>query len=121
MRKFAEIYKAMGDETRLAILFLILRHGEICVCDVEGALGVSQSKASRHLRYLRNAGLLTDRRDGIWVYYSIPKDAHGDAGRAIAANRKLILSMNDSDIERKYHDWMAQKQAGDTCAAQLKK
>ena len=121
MRKFAEIYKAMGDETRLAILLLILRHGEICVCDVEGALGVSQSKASRHLRYLRNAGLLADRRDGVWVYYNIPKDAQSDAGRAVAANRKLILSMDNSELEQKYQHWMAQKQAGDTCMAHLNK
>jgi ArsR family transcriptional regulator, arsenate/arsenite/antimonite-responsive transcriptional repressor len=44
---------------------------ELCVCDIMGALGITQSKASRHLRYLFNAGLVTDRREGLWMYYRI--------------------------------------------------
>ena len=119
MRTYAEIFKAMADETRLTILFLILRHGEMCVCDVEGVLGVSQSKASRHLRYLRNAGLLTDRRDGIWVYYNIPDNADSDAWRVIAANKQLILSMDNAEMEHKYLSWMSRKQAGESCGLQL--
>lgn len=120
MRTFAEIFKAMGDETRLTILLLILSHGEMCVCDVEGVLGVSQSKASRHLRYLRNAGLLMDRRDGIWVYYNIPDKVDSDAGRIIAANKKLILSMSNDETEQKYQSWMSRKQAGESCGLQSK-
>ena len=121
MRLFAEIYKAMADETRLMILHLILRHGEMCVCDVEGVLGVSQSKASRHLRYLRNAGLLRDRREGIWVYYSICEDAKDEAGQIVAANKALILSMETAEAEEKYQTWMSRKQKGDSCGVQLLK
>ena len=122
MRTAAEIYKAMADETRLTILFLILRYGEMCVCDVEGVLGVSQSKASRHLRYLRNAGLLTDRRDGIWVYYTIPHSANNDAGRIIAANKTLILSMDNAETDQKYQNWMSRKKkTGESCGLQLQK
>jgi DNA-binding transcriptional ArsR family regulator len=65
---------------------LIFRHGEICVCEVEQILDVTQSKASRHLRYLRDAGLLTDRRDGVTVYYGVPSSPEsGTVGGADAA------------------------------------
>jgi ArsR family transcriptional regulator, arsenate/arsenite/antimonite-responsive transcriptional repressor len=71
MRMLASVFKALSDETRLRMLGLLLREGEICVCDFVEVLAVTQSKASRHLRYLVNAGLLQDRRAGIWVYFRI--------------------------------------------------
>jgi hypothetical protein len=52
MRTLSRIFKALSDETRLAIMALVLRHGHLCVCEVEQILGITQSKASRHLRYL---------------------------------------------------------------------
>ena len=63
-------FKALADETRLRILNLLLR-GELCVCDIMRILKVGQSKASRHLAYLRNAGLVVDRREGLWMHYSL--------------------------------------------------
>jgi ArsR family transcriptional regulator, arsenate/arsenite/antimonite-responsive transcriptional repressor len=72
MKRYARIFKAISDETRLQVMALIFRHGEVCVCEVEQVLGVTQSKASRHLRYLRDAGVLVDRRDGVTVYYGLP-------------------------------------------------
>lgn len=62
--------KAIGDEKRLAIL-LQLADGERCVCDLLDAVEVSQSLTSFHLRALREAGLVTDRRVGRWVHYAI--------------------------------------------------
>lgn len=73
MRELSDIFKALGDETRLQIMALLLEHGELCVCDIEGVIGASQSKTSRHLRYLLHAGLVQDRREGVWMHYSIPK------------------------------------------------
>lgn len=67
----ASVHKALGDETRLRIVNLLAHRGELCVCDVETILGVSQSKASRHLTYLKHAGVVTDRRDRTWVYYRL--------------------------------------------------
>jgi ArsR family transcriptional regulator, arsenate/arsenite/antimonite-responsive transcriptional repressor len=64
------VFKALADETRLRILHLLLQ-GELCVCEMVEVLGASQSKASRHLAVLRNAGLVEDRREGAWVYYSL--------------------------------------------------
>lgn len=64
------LFKAMADQTRLRILAL-LAGGEVCVCDIHETLGIPQPRASRHLAYLRRAGLVLDRKDGLWVYYSL--------------------------------------------------
>jgi ArsR family transcriptional regulator len=66
----AQLFHALSDETRLAILDM-LRGGERCVCDLQDDLDAAQSRLSFHLRVLREAGLVADRRDGRWSYYSI--------------------------------------------------
>ena len=73
-RSVASVYKALADETRLQMLALLLEQPELCVCHLEAALGITQSKASRHLRYLLNAGLLEDRREGVWMHYRLAGD-----------------------------------------------
>jgi ArsR family transcriptional regulator len=70
IKNIARIFKALADETRLRILYLLQRR-ELCVCEIVKVLGISQSKASRHLAYLKNAGLVEDRRKGVWIYYSL--------------------------------------------------
>jgi ArsR family transcriptional regulator len=70
-RTLASVYKALADETRVQMLALLLEQPELCVCHLERTLDITQSKASRHLRYLLNAGLLQDRRDGVWIYYRL--------------------------------------------------
>jgi ArsR family transcriptional regulator, arsenate/arsenite/antimonite-responsive transcriptional repressor len=62
--------KALSDRTRLRILGL-LSAGEICVCDIHGSLGLPQPAVSRHLAYLRRAGLVVGRKQGLWVHYSL--------------------------------------------------
>lgn len=64
------LFKALGDGTRLRILGLLLT-GEVCVCDIHESLEIPQPKASRHLAYLRKAGLVVTRRDGIWMHYRL--------------------------------------------------
>jgi len=64
------LYMALADKTRLRVLNL-MRDEEVCVCFFAEVLGDSQPKISRHLAYLRNAGLVTARRDGKWMHYSI--------------------------------------------------
>ncbi|MBW1991085.1 MAG: winged helix-turn-helix transcriptional regulator, partial [Deltaproteobacteria bacterium] len=71
MKKQAQFFKGLADETRLKILWLLIGEDELCVCDIMNVLGITQSKASRHLRYLYNLGLVTDRRDGLWMYYRL--------------------------------------------------
>ena len=70
----ALLFHALSDETRLAILEL-LRDGERCVCDLQTDLEAAQSRLSFHLKVLREAGLVTDRKEGRWSYYTIVPDA----------------------------------------------
>ena len=63
-------FKALADTTRLRILGLLLT-GEVCVCHIHESLGIPQPKASRHLAYLRKAGLVTARREGLWMHYGM--------------------------------------------------
>jgi ArsR family transcriptional regulator, arsenate/arsenite/antimonite-responsive transcriptional repressor len=71
MRGLEQLFKGLADMTRLRILNLLL-HGELCVCDIQFVLGSSQPNISRHLTYLRNSGLVLDRREGARIYYRLP-------------------------------------------------
>lgn len=64
------VFRAFSDKTRLRILHM-LGGGEVCVCDLVSVLNVPQPKVSRHLRYLRHAGLVQARKDGLWSYYKL--------------------------------------------------
>ena len=64
------LFKALADATRLRILGLLLT-GEVCVCDIHESLKIPQSKASRHLAYLRRTGLVETRREGLWIHYRL--------------------------------------------------
>lgn len=66
----AQWFHALGDETRLQIIDCLLE-GEQCVCDLTEFLQTGQSRLSFHLKTLKEAGILTDRRDGRWVFYSL--------------------------------------------------
>lgn len=69
-----QVFKCLADDTRLMLMLLIHQQGELCVCELTGALELSQPKVSRHLAHLRRCGLLGDRRTGQWVHYSLPGD-----------------------------------------------
>ena len=70
LEALTSVYAALADPTRLRILSL-LGEGEICVCHIHASLDVPQPTASRHLAYLRKAGLVESRRDGIWMHYRL--------------------------------------------------
>ena len=76
MNELAVIYSALADPTRLRLLHL-MKDGEICVCFLQGVLQTNQPKVSRHLAYLRNAGVVDARREGKWMYYSLKQQAGG--------------------------------------------
>ena len=69
----SEFFKALSDDTRLRLLFLIAHNQRLCVCDLEAATLESQPKVSRHLAVLRKAGLVKASKQGLWVYYSLAK------------------------------------------------
>ena len=68
------LFKALSDRTRLRIIGL-LAAGEVCVCDIHESLGLPQPTTSRHLAYLRRAGLVAARKDGLWVHYRLAEIA----------------------------------------------
>jgi ArsR family transcriptional regulator len=71
MEIFLKTIGSINDETRLKILNFINHNGEVCVCDIENAFGMIQSRISRHLKILKEAGFLKVDRRGRWAYYSI--------------------------------------------------
>jgi len=70
LRPLSQLFKALSDENRLRIVAL-LAHGELCVCHLEPALGLSQPAVSRHLATLRAARVVEGRRDGTWMHYRL--------------------------------------------------
>jgi ArsR family transcriptional regulator len=87
VRPASRLFKALGDETRLRIVAL-LSHGELCVCHLQEALGLSQPSVSRQLATLRAAGVVEDRREGKWVYYRLRRQASPDCERHLRAVAK---------------------------------
>lgn len=71
MENIALLFQSLDDETRLRIVALLLEEDELCVCDLMAVLQLPQSTVSRQLSLLKSAGWLKDRRDGVWVHYSI--------------------------------------------------
>jgi ArsR family transcriptional regulator len=89
MKIAARIFKALGDETRLRIMALLMNGRELCVCDIMAALELPQSTVSRHLSYLRSTGLVDDRRQGVWMYYKF----NGEKIEHAATISDLLSSM----------------------------
>ena len=78
LSRSTRIFHALSDETRLAVVHM-LGGGERCVCDLQMALDVAQSRLSFHLKVLKDAGLVTDRKDGRWSYYTLLPEALTEA------------------------------------------
>jgi ArsR family transcriptional regulator len=106
-RALAGIFKALADETRLRMLALLLDRPELCVCHFERVLEITQSKASRHLRYLLNAGLLQDRREGVWMYYRLAE--------GMGAQRRLILAAVRESLDPALKADLRARLEGSTC------
>ena len=87
-----ELFHALSDETRLEIIEL-LRKGERCVCELTDALDAAQSRLSFHLRVLKDAGIVRDRKDGRWVHYEL------DSG-AVEEMEALISGMQPRGLSR---------------------
>jgi ArsR family transcriptional regulator, arsenate/arsenite/antimonite-responsive transcriptional repressor len=99
MERLATYFKGLADGNRLRILNLLF-HGELCGCDIQHVTGASQSMVSRHLSYLKNAGLVLDRREGYRVYYRLVQSQDGEVAalfqylaRVFAGDRQLRADM----------------------------
>lgn len=71
LRELASVSRALGDETRLRILNVLVERGETCVCELMETMDMTQSNVSFHLAVLKNAGLIADKKIGKWMFYSI--------------------------------------------------
>ena len=109
MRQLASVLKALGDETRLRMLALLQAEGELCVCDVVEALQITQSKASRHLRHLVNAGFVQDRKDGVWVHFRIAQPAEALQAAVLAALSDQLARRLGDEVVRCLADWRKRK------------
>ncbi|HOX43257.1 MAG TPA: metalloregulator ArsR/SmtB family transcription factor [Myxococcota bacterium] len=118
MKDVARFFKALSDGARLEMLWLLLNHRELCVCDLMGALGITQSKASRHLAVLRHAGLVVDRREATWSYYSLrPVESGLERSLLDALRGELASHPGAARVLRELEGWLARKERAGACAA----
>jgi ArsR family transcriptional regulator, arsenate/arsenite/antimonite-responsive transcriptional repressor len=95
--KLEDIFAALADRTRLRLLNL-MRDGEVCVCFFAEALGTNNPKISRHLAYLKRAGLVSARRDGKWMHYSLQKPTDPNAREIFDSLLKTLEA--DEEMKR---------------------
>ena len=96
MRELSQFFAALADENRLRLLYL-MRHGEICVCYLQGVLQTNQPKISRHLAYLKRAGLVEARRDGKWMHYRLKKL---ETGQEKILSETLLCLEKDAPVKK---------------------
>lgn len=94
LSRAVELFHALSDETRLSIVRR-LQSGERCVCDLTDLLSAAQSRLSFHLKVLKDAGIVSDRREGRWVHYSLNREAFAELQELIGelkpSARRLVL------------------------------
>ena len=89
-----DLFHALSDETRLEIISM-LRNGERCVCDLTEALDAAQSRLSFHLKVLKDAGIVRDRKDGRWVHYELDREAFDEIEELVGAMKPAVGRNND--------------------------
>jgi ArsR family transcriptional regulator, arsenate/arsenite/antimonite-responsive transcriptional repressor len=116
LKETARFFKVLSDEARLQMLWLLFNNRELCVCDFMEVLAITQSKASRHLAALRNAGLATDRKEGLWSYYSL-RPVEDKLAEAHLKLLKASLSkrVDSKQLLTKLNAWLKAKNSGETC------
>lgn len=92
LKNAAALFHALSDETRLALLER-LKGGEHCVCELTDAMKAGQSRLSFHLKVLKEAGLIQDRREGRWMYYSLNADAIEELEELVDSLKKAAKSV----------------------------
>ena len=118
MRDVAQFFKVLADEARLQILWLLFNHTELCVCDIVEALGITQSKTSRHLATLRHAGLVVDRKDGAWSYYSLRTiESELERAQLEFLRAKLAKHASATQILQALHGWLKRKERDPACVS----
>ena len=116
MKETARFFKVLSDEARLQMLWLLFNNRELCVCDFMEVMEITQSKASRHLAVLRNAGLATDRKEGLWSYYSLrPVEDELVTAHLKLLKASLSKRADAKQLLIKLNAWLKAKNSGETC------
>ena len=116
MKETARFFKVLADEARLQMLWLLFNNRELCVCDFMEVLEITQSKASRHLAALRNAGLATDRKEGLWSYYSLrPIDNKLAEEHLKLLKASLSKQADAKQLLAKLNTWLKEKKSSEAC------
>ena len=97
VKNLEKVFKALGCEPRLWILWL-LSQSSLCVCEIMGILGITQTTASRHLGYLRNAGLVESKRQEQWMIYYLRKDLPSRIKEIVDQTIKAISELPEAKI-----------------------
>ena len=119
MRAEARFFKSLSDETRLKILWLLSGAEEVCVCDVINVLGITQSKASRHLRYLYHLGWVTDRRDGLWMNYRLSVTPGSPGEKLLKLLEELLAPQPEAQALRGHLERCLEAKRHSRCAKSL--
>lgn len=98
--KLEDAFKALADRTRLRILAL-LGNNEVCVCHIHDSLGLPQPTVSRHLAYLRRSGLVTARRDGVWMHYRVSTSLDAAVQEVVNAAVQALTNLPTTAKDRK--------------------
>jgi ArsR family transcriptional regulator len=116
IKDIVKIFKALADPTRLRIV-LLLRQRELCVCELMFVLEMEQSRVSRHMRVLRDAGIVEDVRDGRWIIYRVPEEAQSLLEGLLAGTlrERIELSREASEDGRKLESCIQENIRGCVC------
>lgn len=101
MEKYVDLYKALSDKMRLRIMRVLCQaNQELCVCEIMDSLNESQYNVSRHLKILKNSGLIQERKQGRWVFYSLSKPANQVQERLLDTIQAIPKQVLLKDIKR---------------------
>jgi len=115
VKTITQLFKSLSDPTRVRIIWILQSGGELCVCDLMAVLDLPQSTVSRHLAYLRNAGLADDQRKGVWMYYRLPEHMDDIIAEILAVVRLAGKGSEQAALDqRRLKEYQRAKQAG-TC------
>jgi len=118
VKEFLNITKALADENRLRML-MALREGEVCVCQIAEWTGLALSTVSKHLSVLYQAGLVSARKEGRWMYYSLPgKGAPTAAREAVAWVRRSLEGQERIVADAKHLKKVLAMDVGELCKRQ---
>lgn len=105
LKEFTKVTKALGDPNRVRVVKM-LQHGELCVCEIQAALGISQSSVSKNLAILTAAGLVERRKQGLWAYYRLAGAPGSPYAASLLGSLKFWLERDEAvtDLIKKVPD-----------------